>query len=327
MAILVIGLGSMGIRRIRVLKALGEFDILGFDTDPNRLASAVADLSVGIASSPLEIRDAPFLELVIISTPPDAHAEYLAHFLLVGIPAFVEASVTELPELEAVRASEGFQDALVFPSLTMLFFDQILKLQEILSSIGEVLLLTYHTGQHVEDWHPWETPEEYYVSNPVTGACRELVPFEFGWLVKIFGNVVPTASNISFLGLDALSIASIYSIQAELGPKKIRASLVVEVLSRPEATRTLHIVGELGAISYSELTRELILKTKSKTQVCTFPPPTHSDVGINPDHPYREELAACLRAIRTGERNLFPNTLDEDIYILRILAEVEKIAT
>ena len=36
----------------------------------------------------------------------------------------------------------------------------------------------YHSGQYLPDWHPWESYKDFYVSNPATGARREIVPFE-----------------------------------------------------------------------------------------------------------------------------------------------------
>jgi predicted dehydrogenase len=326
MAVLIIGLGSMGRRRARVLRRLGETELFGYDKNQVRLDSAVTSLGITAVQNPWDFIKNTQLELVVISTPPNAHAKYLAHSMSVGTPAFIEASVTELSELEAIRADAGFDDHLVFPSLTMLFFSQIQKLKAVLPAIGRVLLLTYHVGQHVEDWHPWEKPQEYYVSNPETGACRELVPFEFGWLTNIFGEIVPTASHLSNIGLDSLKIASAYSIQAELGKGSARANLVIEVLSRPGATRMLKIIGDRGMISYTETSRELIVQTNLDTQVFAFPPTSESDEGINPDGPYLEELKACFSAIRTGDRGIFPNTLEEDISMLQALGRVEELA-
>jgi len=326
MAVLIIGLGSMGRRRARVLRTLGETEIFGYDKNQVRLDSAVTSLGMVAVQNPWEFIKNTELELVIISTPPDAHAGYLAHSISVGTPAFIEASVTELLELEAIYAHERFSDHLVYPSLTMMFFSQIQKLKAELPAIGKVLLLTYHVGQHVENWHPWETPQEYYVSKPETGACRELVPFEFGWIANIFGEIVPTASNVSRIGLDSLKIASAYSIQAELGEGRTRANLVMEVLSRPGATRMLTVIGDRGIISYTETSRELSVQTNLDTQVFAFPPASESDEGVNPDGPYLEELKACLSAIRTGDRGLFPNTLAEDISMLQALGKVEKLA-
>ena len=46
MKILVIGLGSMGKRRIRCLKALGESEIVGFDTRIDRREEATTKYNV-----------------------------------------------------------------------------------------------------------------------------------------------------------------------------------------------------------------------------------------------------------------------------------------
>ena len=73
MKFLVIGLGSMGKRRVRCLQSLGYSEIVGFDVRADRRAEAEQKYgikTVGLLdSSQLEACDA-----VIVSTPPNLHA-------------------------------------------------------------------------------------------------------------------------------------------------------------------------------------------------------------------------------------------------------------
>ena len=54
-------------------------------------------------------------------------------------------------------------------------------------TLGKVANFSYHSGQYLPDWHPWERVADYYVSNPETGGAREIVPFELTWLTEVFG--------------------------------------------------------------------------------------------------------------------------------------------
>jgi len=88
---LVVGLGSMGKRRVRNLCALGVERIVGFDVREDRRREAadryqvdvVPTLERGLASKP---------DVMIISTPPHRHVEFARAAVDAGIPFFMEAN-------------------------------------------------------------------------------------------------------------------------------------------------------------------------------------------------------------------------------------------
>ena len=83
MKFLVIGLGSMGKRRVRCLKALGFNDILGFDTREDRLKESIEKYDIkGIHS--FKTIDLKTIDAFIISTPPDLHNHYLNYAAITG---------------------------------------------------------------------------------------------------------------------------------------------------------------------------------------------------------------------------------------------------
>ena len=91
---LIIGLGSMGKRRIRCLKRMGisSENIIGIDVRDDRCKEAKEKYDISVVKDEKEV-DFSEIEAVIVSLPPDRH------FLGVEIafknrkPVFVEASV------------------------------------------------------------------------------------------------------------------------------------------------------------------------------------------------------------------------------------------
>ena len=79
MKFLVIGLGSMGKRRIRCLQALGYDDITGYDTREDRRAEAKEKYGVHVLQRCDDIDKA--FDAVIVSVPPDRHLEVMGFFL------------------------------------------------------------------------------------------------------------------------------------------------------------------------------------------------------------------------------------------------------
>ena len=100
MKFLIVGLGSMGKRRIRCLKTLGYDDIVGLDLRESRRKEAEEKYAIETID---DIKNLNFSEIsaLIISTPPDKHNEYIGLAIQEKKPAFVEASVV-LEGLEAV---------------------------------------------------------------------------------------------------------------------------------------------------------------------------------------------------------------------------------
>src|SRR5262249_41975890 len=91
MKLAVIGMGSMGKRRLRNLRAIGGVEVTGFDPRPDRVQEAAG---LGFQARPLsELQTLRGLDGLIISTPPDRHVEYLRKAVDARVPAFVEASV------------------------------------------------------------------------------------------------------------------------------------------------------------------------------------------------------------------------------------------
>ena len=75
MKFLVIGLGSMGKRRIRCLKRLGQNDIAGFDVRQDRCNEVHQKYQIPTFDDWNQAQNLP-ADAWIISTPPDLHIEY-----------------------------------------------------------------------------------------------------------------------------------------------------------------------------------------------------------------------------------------------------------
>jgi predicted dehydrogenase len=216
--ILIIGLGSMGKRRIRCLQALGYTDIIGYDWRQDRCMECGVPASIGI---PLQQ-----FSHVFICTPPATHAEYADQFRY--MPCFVEAGTDSL--------SYGT------PSDSMWFNPAVIELRDKLPSLGKIINISYHCGQYLPDWHPYEPVDGYYVSE--TGAI-EMVAFELMWFTKLFGfpehNARCIGRNARIEGLRAPDTVAI------LFNNPI-STLIIDVVARAPV-RQLIVNGMEGSLS------------------------------------------------------------------------------
>jgi predicted dehydrogenase len=329
MKALVVGLGSMGKRRVRNLQALGVREIAGFDKRGDRRAEAGDRYGIEVLGSADEGFDVFRPDVVVVSTSPESHMVVANAAVDRSIPCFIEASVVDAEGILALHERTKANPTIVAPSCTMRYFPGPKKVKELLArgAIGEPLNFNYQSGQYLPDWHPWEPIKDFYVSARETGGCREIVPFELTWLNDMFGE--PTAlacARAKLTSLDA-DIDDIYHCLLRY-PKSVLGNLTVEVVSRPVATRELRILGTHGEIVFSADENVVRCATVQQPAWERFDLAVGSiEAGyINPEEPYIAELRDFVDAVRVGDKRIFPNTLVDDYRVLQTLHQLEALS-
>lgn len=328
MKYLVIGLGSMGKRRVRNLQALGIEHVAGFDPRTDRRQEAQAKYEIPVYDT-LEAAMQTFVpQTFVISTPPNLHMHYAYYAFARGISCFLEASVVDAEKIKQLSENIKGSDVVMAPSCTMRFYPGPKKIKELIqaNAIGKVLNVNYQTGQYLPDWHPWEKIEEFYVSSRETGGAREIVPFELTWLNDIFGNPKALACVKAKLTNMPADIDDIYHCLLRYDNNVI-ANITVEVISRPKATRDMRILGCDGEIVFSADTNSVryMNTSMSEWKEFNFDTGTVENQYINPEEPYIAEMKDFVAAVQDKNQSLFPNSLDNDYLILKTLLDLEQL--
>ena len=323
---LVIGLGSMGKRRIRCLQALGKLDICGFDTRSDRRDEVAEQYGITCYDDFESALDQEKIGAFIISVPPDLHHYYMSVGVERGIPFFVEASVVDDGMAELIGQLK-LKPVVAAPSATLAFHPAIAIIEEKVKSgaLGKISNIMHHSGQYLPDWHTYEAVSDYYVSNPVTGGGREIVPFELSWFTKVFGFPARVCGNyrktITITGAERID--DTYNALFDYG--NVLASFTVDVVSR-HATRRLLINGD----------QKQLIWDWDENQVRLFDPATgvwegiayHAGTaaaGYNAnigEGMYVAEISNFIDAIE-GKRP-FLNTMENDHNVLKLLYAIEE---
>lgn len=322
MKFLVIGLGSMGKRRIRCLKRLGYGDILGYDLRDDRRREVEERYNMRTISN-LDDVVVSESDAIIISTPPDKHNQYIGLAIENKKPAFVEASVI-LEGLAELNSLAKKQHVLIAPSCTVRFHPAIKDIRNIVASrqYGKATNFSYHSGQYLPDWHPWENVKDFYAGRKETGGCREIVPFELTWIVDVMGmpkKVGGFFGKTTDVGAD---VDDTYVLSLDFG--EAFGNLTVDVTSR-YATRGLILNMERGQILWRW--DEGVVKLYdgvSQRWINYYYPQGQTVEGYNKniiEDMYIEETNLFISAIE-GKR-AFPNSLDDDIEVLKLLYKLE----
>ena len=320
MRFLIVGLGSMGKRRIRNLLANGEKDIAGFDIRPDRLKEAQEKYGIKIIGDFKKISRQDF-DAMLISASPEAHGDYIRFALKHKKHFFVEhptsddgyKEILENKDLNIVKA----------PSCTMRFYTPIKMMKKILDEgkIGKILAFQYHMGQYLPDWHPWEDYRDVYFSKKETSACREMLPFELIWLNWLINSRVADISGniakVSDLNMSADDIISA-NIKYE---NSVLGNVLIDVISRKPA-RTIRILGSDGVLDWERFGHEIKLydaKTKN-TEIIPVPKDNPEKGYVNEEEMYNDEIKAFLNAIYGKAAYQF--SFEENLSNLRALFRI-----
>lgn len=326
MKAVVIGLGSMGKRRIRCLQALGVSDIVGVDLRADRREETAKRYGVRTDADLAAVWNEFVPDIAIISLPPKAHVGAMHACIDHRVPFFVEASVVDegLAEVVARVRQEGLVAA---PSTTLRFHPAIAEIFRIVRNdrLGKISNVMLHSGQYLPDWHTYEPVSDYYVSDPATGGAREIVPFEMTWFTELFGFPRRIAGQyrktIEIAGAE--HIDDTYNGLLDYGT--FLATFTVDVVSR-HATRKLLINGDKAQLCWSwddscirVYDGEAAQWTEVSYQMEQAEEGYNKNIGENM---YIDEIRAFLDAV--ASKAPFPNTLDQDHRVLKLLYALER---
>lgn len=323
---LIIGLGSMGKRRIRCLRAINEkFIIYGFDKNKIRQKKVCSEYSI-LSICDLNKIESLNLYSILICTSPESHYEYMKLALRYKVHAFIEAGVHNIKHLR-INEKAKEKNIILAPSCTMLYHPAIIEIKKIYDSnnFGRFLNMTYCSGQYLPDWHPYESVSNYYVSKKDTGGAREIVPFELTWITKIFGfpekviGKVKKTTNIK----GAETIDDTYFIILEY--KSSMINLNVDVISR-KATRNLILNFENGQINWDWNNKYLKSYNSNNNKDSLIKYEVSNFKGYNKnisEKMYQDEISSFLSSIDNSEIK-YPNSLENDFRVINLLLEVEK---
>jgi predicted dehydrogenase len=248
MNVIVIGLGSMGKRRIRLLQEMyPEYWICGVDGRDDRRTETEKTLKIQTFSSIEEADLSKEFDCAFVCTSPLSHKDLIRECLTRGWNVFTELNLVD-DGYEENMALAKENSRVLFLSSTFLYREEICYIRSKVEQSGRWNYV-YHIGQYLPDWHPWETYQDFFIGDRRTNGCREIMAIELPWLISTFGNV--TGSHVAADRITDLKINfnDNYMIQLthENGNKGI---LIVDVVS-PCAVRKLEVYGENKYLQWS----------------------------------------------------------------------------
>jgi len=240
MNFLVIGLGSMGKRRIRLLKNnFPKINIFGVDSNLERGLQVGKEFDIKIFNSITHAVNNTKIDASLICTSPITHEGVILECLNYDFNIFTEINLINSYYEQVIKLAKS-KGLKVYLSSTFLKRKEIKFIRN--QCADKKVTYRYHAGQYLPDWHPWESYKDYFVSNKITNACREILAIELPWLISCFGKVQDIKvfkTKLTSLEIDYDDTYQIL-IQHSTG---VVGSLTIDVVSRVPK-RDFEVFGE-----------------------------------------------------------------------------------
>lgn len=324
MNVIVIGLGSMGRRRIRLLHSYDPtITIVGVDTQKERRNQAEKELKIETAACIEDIDNKMDIDASFISTSPLSHAFLIEQCLKRNFHVFTELNLVDTGYEKNIQTARD-KNKVLFLSSTFLYRKEIEYIKTSVDNCGCPLSYVYHAGQYLPDWHPWENYKNFFVGNKATNGCREFMAIEFPWIIDTFGKIKKfhaVKDRVSSLDIDYPDSYWI-TFEHETGH---RGLISIDVVSR-KAIRNFELSGENLYLTWDGTPDGLSKYDYSKK--IDEPIQLYDKVNKRADYSasiiedaYYSEICNFMNVIKRKENAKY--SFEKDKYVLSLIDKIE----
>lgn len=332
MNIVVIGLGSMGKRRIRLLKQYiereveqkNDWSIAGIDSNIERCLECREMFGIETYDSLKTAMTNINIDSAVISTSPHTHAGIIKECLENDLHVFSELNLLSEGYLDNIQLAKKKEKTL-FLSSTFMYRKEMQYIKEVIQNNRFCGAYRYHVGQYLPEWHPWESYKNFFVGRKDTNGCRELFAIELPWLVDIFGEIKTVYSvhrKVSNLEID---YDDSYQVLIEHASGVI-GNLSVDIVT-PKAGRDLEIWSEgfhIGWKGTPDTLTRFHADTKEMEYISLYDQVEHKE-GYNQfvvENAYYDELVNFIHVIQHLELPRY--SFEKDKEILEWIDKIER---
>ncbi len=321
MNICVIGLGSMGKRRIRIIQEIyPAFEVIGIDGRADRCKEAEELFSINCYSQIADVSEKN-IDCAFICTSPLSHSGIIKECLIRRWNVFTELNLVSDGYEELMKlAKEG--EVELFLSSTFFYREEIRYIRDKIDEARRWNYI-YHIGQYLPDWHPWENYRDFFLGDKRTNGCREIMAIELPWLINTFGNVKNLQvmrGKMSQLDID-YNDKFLILFEHENGNS---GCLIVDVVS-PAAVRKLEVYSEGAYMSWSGTPDSLeeydpLSRKTEKVQLIEAEEHIDGYQSFVVENAYKNEVKEFFDVVMNGKEPLYG--FEQDKAIIELIDKI-----
>lgn len=326
MKIILIGLGSMGKRRIRILNKRADVEqIIGVDSNSERRNEATQLYGIETAESIQKAVEMDAFDCAFVCTSPLSHNSIIRECLQHELHVFTEINLVS-DGYEANIELSNMVGKYLFLSSTFLYREETQYIAKKVKAQNTPVNYIYHIGQYLPDWHPWESYKNFFVGSKRTNGCREIMAIEMPWLTEAFGEIKSVAVLHGTMSSLDLGYDDNYMIQITHRNGN-KGSLIIDVVCR-KAVRNFEAYSEDLYLSWDGTPQgleEYDIEAKSLNQIQLYRSIEHTE-GYQAtviENAYENEIDEFFAVIRGDKDQTYG--FKKDLTTLKWLDRIEGI--
>jgi len=322
---LIIGLGSMGTRRLRLIKEnYPNITIFGVDSIEERRLKAEKEYQISTFKDITQAIQYAKPDFAIVSTAPLNHAAIISLILDNNIDVFTELNLVSDGYEEIIEKAAN-KNRILFLSSTMLYRNEIDIIKQYINKLSENANYNFHVGQYLPDWHPWENYKNFFVADKRTNGCREIFAVQLPWLIDVFGEIQSlhvVKNKISKIDID-YNDSYLVIFEHATGHK---GSVCFDIVCRRPTTH-LEIFSENLFMQWEgtpDSLQEYNFNTKSMQKVETYSSIDHNNDYAKHiiENAYLLELDLFLNSVNR-RCDLSRYSFKDDFYTIKLIDKIE----
>jgi predicted dehydrogenase len=321
--ILIIGFGSMGKRRTRLIRELFPTEkIVVSDTSISALNEAKSLYDVEVSEDYLSIIKGFQIKFAFVCVSPPNHSKIILDLVELSVNTFSEINIINSAHKQIIEKSDKNKVKL-FLSSSMLYRLEIITIMKLIKATARPKNYTYHIAQYLPDWHPWQDYKDFFASNVETNAIREILAIELPWIIESFGGVknfslvTNKISNLDIKYPDSVNIILSHSDGST-------GCIIMDVVSK-KPTRYLSIQSEAISIYWEGVPESLKIISEGEMKHPFEPTITSKELNYADfikDQPYKDEIIDFFKYVNSS--NHIPMySFTKDVEILDIIDRFE----
>jgi predicted dehydrogenase len=250
--VLIVGLGSIGVRHLENLRGLGV-ETIGVFRSLNRPPHRAVDMR-GVREHVGGFADAlrHGYEVVMVCNPTSLHIPVSTAAAARGCHLYIEKPVSHnirgLRKLQGVIEEKKLKAAV---GCQIRFHKNLLDIKGWLDSgkIGRTLSVNVDTGEYLPGWHPWESYKEGYAARRELGGGAVLTTIhDIDYLLWLFGPMTILSAAGGSSGTLQVDVED-YASSMLLSHDNVPIFLHLDFLQHPPCRR-MKIIGSRGSIDW-----------------------------------------------------------------------------
>lgn len=322
MNVVVIGLGSMGKRRIRLMKEMfSHYRIVGVDGRRERREETEEKFGIETYDTISGVKKDCCIDAAFVCTSPLSHNEIISECLMNKWHVFSEINLVPDGYKENLELSKE-KGVVLFLSSTFLYREEINIIRKEVEQKSNLNYI-YHIGQYLPDWHPWENYNDFFVGDKRTNGCREIMAIELPWIIRTFGKVEDIYSRSNRMTKLNIDYDDNYMVQIQHANGN-KGMLMVDVVS-PSPVRRLEVYGEETYIKWDgvpdSITRfDAETRQTVPVQIMEQTERMEGYSAFIVENAYKNEIREFIDVITTGKKPVYG--FEQDFEILQLINRI-----